>query len=390
MDLNNKTTILITCGPSLEEYLQGEVEGLGYVVNSSHHGGVEITGTLDDCMRLNLHLRTAYNVLYLLRKFKCLQPDQLYYNVSQIEWEDIIPVDEYLSIVTRVNTPSIDNTMYAGMKTKDAIVDRIMQETGKRPNSGKERNNLVFNLYWKDDRAWLYLNTSGKKLSDRNYRKIPFIAPMRESLAAAVVTETGYDGTAAFVNPMCGSGTLAIEAALLACERPAGSLRGNFGFMHLKGFDDEKWQAIRREATKSKRQRKNAPVIAPIIATDISEGAINIARRSAITAGVDHLIDFQVCDFADTPVPEGEGVVILNPGYGERMGEESELETTYKKIGDFFKQSCKGYTGYIFTGNPKLGKKVGLRTSKRTIFFTGKIECRLLKYELYGGTRKNI
>ncbi|KKL55872.1 hypothetical protein LCGC14_2251080, partial [marine sediment metagenome] len=204
MDLNNKTTILITCGPSLEEYLQGEVEGLGYVVNSSHHGGVEITGTLDDCMRLNLHLRTAYNVLYLLRKFKCLQPDQLYYNVSQIEWEDIIPVDEYLSIVTRVNTPSIDNTMYAGMKTKDAIVDRIMQETGKRPNSGKERNNLVFNLYWKDDRAWLYLNTSGKKLSDRNYRKIPFIAPMRESLAAAVVTETGYDGTAAFVNPMCG------------------------------------------------------------------------------------------------------------------------------------------------------------------------------------------
>ena len=240
MNLNNEATILITCAPSLEGYLEAEVEGLGYSVNSSHHGGVEITGTLEDCMRLNLHLRTAYNVLYLLRKFKCLQPDQLYYNVSQIAWEDMIPVDEYISIVTRVNTPSIDNTMYAGVKVKDAIVDRIMQETGKRPNSGKERNNLVFNLYWKDDRAWLYLNTSGKKLSDRNYRKIPFIAPMRESLAAAVVTETGYDGTVPFVNPMCGSGTLAIEAALLACDRPAGSLRGNFGFMHLKGFDDEK------------------------------------------------------------------------------------------------------------------------------------------------------
>jgi putative N6-adenine-specific DNA methylase len=388
MNLDEQTKILITCGPSLEPYLQEEVEALGFTVDSSHHGGVDITGSLRDCMKLNLHLRTAYNVLYLLRKFKCASPDNLYEQVSQVAWEDMIGEDEYISIVARTDTPSIDNTMFAAVKVKDAIVDRMMQKTGSRPDSGKEKTNFVFHLYWKQEDAWLYLNTSGKKLSDRNYRKIPFSAPMRESLAAAVVMATGYDGTMPLVNPMCGSGTLAIEAALIASGRAAGSLRGNFGFMHLKGFDPEDFKAVRKAGSKSSRQKKKAPKVAPIIATDINETAISVARRSAITAGVDHLIDFQVCDFADTPMPEEGGIVILNPEYGDRMGEEAELVATYKRIGDYFKQSCAGSTGYVFTGNMALAKKVGLRTSQRLVFLNGGIDCRLLKYELYAGTRE--
>jgi putative N6-adenine-specific DNA methylase len=154
--------------------------------------------------------------------------------------------------------------------------------------------------------------------------------------------------------------------------------------MHIKGFDDEAWQAARREA--SKLRRKDAP--APIIATDRDDRAIKAAQQNAKTAGVDHLIEFSVCDFAETRIPPGPGIVLLNPEYGERLGEIPELEKSYERIGDFFKQKCKGHTGYIFTGNRDLAKKVGLRASRKFVFWNAKIECRLLKYELYEGTRE--
>jgi putative N6-adenine-specific DNA methylase len=183
---------------------------------------------------------------------------------------------------------------------------------------------------------------------------------------------------------MCGSGTLAIEAALIATGRPPGLLRSNFGFMHHMGFDADAWQALRREA---KKVRSNdAP--APIVASDIDEKAVLAARKNAETAGVHRLIDFEVCDFADTPMPDDPGIVLLNPEYGERMGEVAALESTYKRMGDFLKQRCAGWTGFIFTGNLALAKKVGLRASRRLEFHNAKIECRLLRYELYAGTRR--
>ena len=317
LEMDRPNTILVTCGPGLADFLAGELEELGHTVESMHPGGVEIKGSLVDAIRLNLYLRTAYNVLYLLKQFTCDSPDKLYKAVASIGWEDIIPSDEYLSVVSRVDTGSIDNTMFASLKVKDAVVDRIMKKTGSRPDSGKERNAVVIHLYWKGDRAWLYLNTTGQKLTDRGYRKMPFKAPMRESLAAGVVTATGYDGSVPLVNPMCGSGTLAIEAALIAMRRPVGLLRGNFGFMHLKGFDGEMWRTMRNEAAKAGKKLAKRNPVARIIATDISKDAIFAARKNAMTAGVDHLIEFGVCDFAETEVPEsrlggtGAGVLTL-------------------------------------------------------------------------------
>ena len=154
--------------------------------------------------------------------------------------------------------------------------------------------------------------------------------------------------------------------------------------MYTKGFDRDAWQAIRREA--SNEGKKNFE--GKIIATDISQEAIDNARKNARTAGVEHLIDFRVCDFADTLIPEGGGVIIVNPEYGFRLGKQKKLEKTYERIGDFFKQKCAGYTAYIFTGNMSLAKKVGLKTSRKFIFFNGDIECRLLKYQMYQGTQK--
>lgn len=390
MNIKDKTTLLITCARGLNEMLRTEVETLGYTVRSCHDTGVEIAGDMVDAMKLNLHLRTAFNVLYLLRQFECRSPDQLYREVSKLPWEDIIPSNEYLCVVGRIDTPSVDNTMYPNLKIKDAIVDRIMKKTGARPDSGKERTHVVVQAYWKGDRCWIYLNTSGQKVSDRNYRKFPVAAPLRESLAAAIILETGYDGSRPLVCPMCGSGTLAIEAALLASRRVPGLMRDNFAFMHTKLYDESLWQQMRTEAGKQNKKRGKAEHRpSRILATDLDASAVEAARRNAMTAGVEHLIEFAVCDFADTEIPEGEGIIVMNPEYGMRLGELDELKLLYARIGDFFKQKCSGYTGYVFTGNYELAKKVGLRTSRRIPFFNGSIECRLLKYELYAGTRKN-
>jgi len=384
MDFSAKGTILITCARGLAAYLRAELAALNHDIISEHPGGIEIKGSLTDAMKLNLELRTAYNVLYLLKNFSCDTTDQLYKHTFQIDWENIIPPDEYLSIVSRVDTPAINNTMFPNLKVKDAIVDRIMKHAGSRPDSGPDRDKVVIHLYWKDDKCWLYLNTSGVKLSDRGYRQIPLNAPMRESLAAAVIIETQYDGTANLINPMCGSGTLAIEAALIAMNRSPGLLRSNFGFKHIKGFDEQAWSSLRKDAQKTRK--KTIP--AKIIATDIDPAAIDAAKKNAMTAGVDHLIEFSVCDFAETPLPQEKGTIIINPEYGFRLGDTKNLEETYQRIGDFFKQQCKGFTGYVFTGNMELAKKIGLRTSRRAIFFNGDIECRLLKYELYEGSKK--
>jgi 23S rRNA (guanine2445-N2)-methyltransferase len=384
MDFQKKSRLLITCAPCLSEWLQKEIEAIGHNVPLVRKTGIEIEGTLADSMRLNLWLRTAFAVLYMLDEFECRDAEALYRAAVKLPWEDIIPVDEYFSIVSYVDNPTINNSMFPNLKLKDAIVDRIMKKAHRRPDSGPKRTNIVINLYWKDDRAWLYLNTSGNKLADRGYRKIPHKAPMQETLAAAVIMATGYTGEASLVTPMCGSGTLAIEAALMAQNRAPGLLRANYGFMHLRGFDDEAWKAVRREAINAGEKKRNPR----IIATDIDPVAVEAAKRNAATAGVDRLIEFGVCDFAETPLPPAPFIVVMNPEYGKRMGEISQLEKVYERIGDFFKQKCQGMTGYVFTGNLDLAKKVHLAPSRKFPFFNADIDCRLLKYEMYAGSRR--
>ena len=384
MNIKERKNILVTCGPGLKDYLAAEIEALGFEIVSSHVGSVVTRGSFIDCMKLNYCLRTAYSVLYLLREFRCGTTETLYKQIGMVAWEKIISPKEKLCVLSRVDTYTVDNSMYPNMKVKDAIVDRIQRKLGSRPDSGKDRDGVVVNLFWKNDKAWVYLNTSGLKLSDRNYRKMPHKAPLRESLAAGIIMATGYDGTQDIVLPMCGSGTLAIEAALIAMNKPAGSLRSNFGFKHVNVFDEQMWEQIRNNLRKNVRK---GGLEKRIIATDIDGRAVEAARQNARTAGVEQFIEFDVCDFADTEVPEGEGIVVMNPEYGLRLGELEQLEKDYKRIGDFFKKKCAGYTGYLFSGNKELTVKIGLKASRRMVFFNGKIECRLLKYELYQGTK---
>lgn len=376
--------ILITCPKGIPPFLKQELISLGFPVLSEQSAGVETEGTLDDTLRLNLAIRTGHRVLYLLREFPAAHADDLYREVLALAWEDYIDEQGRLSLTSSVDNPTIKDQRFASLKCKDAIVDRIREKRGRRPDTGPERDRSVVHLYWKDGRAAVYLDTSGEPLSRRGYRKIPLAAPMQETLAAAVVLATGWNGAGNFINPMCGSGTLAIEAALIGLGRAPGLLRSNFGFMHIKGWNEAFWNELREKARKE--AKKSLPD--RIIATDIDPKAVAAAQKNATTAGVEHLIEFGVCNYSDTPIPEGGGVVVLNPEYGERMGETATLEGAYKGIGDFFKQKCRGYTGYVFTGNPGLARKVGLKPKRSIPFFNSGIECRLLEYDLYEGSRK--
>lgn len=382
---NKPSHIIVTCSKRLTPFLQKEITELGFTIKKTFQTGIEINGTLNDCIRLNLNLRCGSQVLYSLKSFSCNNADELYQVISQIQWEAIIPKDGYFSITSNVDTASINNSLFANVKVKDAIADRFRNKFKDRPDSGPELNKTVINLFWKNDQAEIFIDTSGETLSKHGYRKIPGKAPMIESLAAATLLATNWNRKFPFINPMCGSSTLAIEAAMLATNRHPGLFRDNYGFMHIIGFDEE---FFKNEKQKLSNDVKIIPGL-KIIATDISEDAIHISKINAGVAGVADLIQFKVCDFAETHVPENEnGIVFFNPEYGERMGDEKELEETYARIGDFMKKKCNGYTGYVFTGNLNLAKKIGLKPKRKIEFYNGKIDCRLLEYELYSGSRR--
>jgi len=382
---HNKSKVIITCNKRLSPYLQEEVKALGYTIERTFATGVELNITVTECIKLNLNLRCASQILYSIKNFKAVTPDDLYNEIKAIEWEELIDFSGYFSVTSNVDNPNITTPLFANLKVKDAIVDRLKEKKGIRPNSGSDVNKAVVHLYWKDAEANVFIDTSGETLAKHGYRKIPGKAPMLEALASGVIYATNWDKKSPFINPMCGSGTLAIEAALIATNRAPGLYRMNYAFMHILGYNEEVFFAERRLL--KEQVIKNIDL--KIVASDLSEDAVDVTRRNAKTAGVDTLIEFQVCDFELTPVPEeGKGVVVFNPEYGERLGVHSKLELTYKRMGDFMKTKCKGYSGYIFTGNPDLAKKIGLKAAKKIEFYNGKLDCRLLEYELYDGSKR--
>ena len=382
---NKQSKIIITCNKRLSAALEKEVQELGFRIAKTFSTRLELLGSLNDCIRLNLNLRCASQVLYSLKSFPCDTPEQLYTLALQMEWETILKSDGYFSITSTVDHPTINNSLFANVKLKDAIVDRFRGKYNRRPDSGPDLGQAVIHLFWKNETAEIFIDTSGETLAKHGYRKIPGKAPMLEALAAGTLLSTNWNRLSPFVNPMCGSGTVAIEAALLATNRRPGLFRTNYSFQYIVGFEEDFYE-------KEKRKLIDQVCVLPslkIIATDISPDAFNISKINAGAAGVDKLIQFAVCDFRETPIPEGaNGVVYFNPEYGERLGEETELQNIYAAIGDFMKTKCKGYTGYVFTGNLDLAKKIGLKARRRTEFYTSKIDCRLLEYELYQGSKR--
>ena len=238
MDIFSKASrIIITCNKRLSAYLQQEVTEAGYEVLRLFTTGVELSGTVTDCIRLNLQLRCASQVLYSLKTFTAVDPDTIYRELVALPWESMLNPGSMLSVTSNVDHPSIRTPLFANLKVKDAIVDRIRNKTGIRPDSGPDLNGSVVHLYWKDEYAEIFIDTAGETLEKHGYRKIPGKAPMLEALGAATLLATKWNRQSPFVNPMCGSGTIAIEALLLATNRRPGLYRDQYAFMHLRGYE---------------------------------------------------------------------------------------------------------------------------------------------------------
>lgn len=382
---DNSGTLLVTCPDRIAPTLREEIEGMGYVVADAFATGVVLTGTVRDAMRLNLWCRTGYRVLSLLDEVWVHNPDGLYSFARTIEWERWIPSTGMITVHGVARHHTVRDTRFPMLRVKDAIVDRLRERNGSRPDASPDHSGASVYLRWDDDdRCSLWIDTTGVPLTRRGYRHNPWRAPMHEALAAAIVRLTGWDPATPFVNPMCGSGTLAVEAALAGANIPPGIFRNHFSFMGLVGYEQDVWQEM-REAAEGERRMEG---VGPIIASDNDPGAISAARENARSAGVESLIRFETCDVAETTVPEEPGVIIVNPGYGARMGEEEELAPLYKRIGDMFKTRCQGYSAFVFTGSRLLAGSVGLRASARIPLYNSTIDTRLLRYQMYVGSRR--
>lgn len=386
MNWKQKSLIALSCPPRQQHVLADELRTLHLEPVKIRPTSVELMGTLEDCMRLNLSLRTGNKVLYLLHEFMAGGPDQLHQRAGNIPWEDVVAEGSEITIDAFVRNEHIRDFRFASMRLKDAITDRMLSKKLPRPKTGGSKEGCVLFLYWVEDMVRVYIDTSGQSIAKHGYRTEPYKAPLQEALAASLLLSTTWNKQSNVVNPMCGSGTIAIEAALMATHKAPGLLRQNFGFMHVKGYQPALWQ----DYCKSTRSVIRPRITGRIIATDHSQEALDAAQQNARQAGVEALIEFKKCDFKDTPAPRGGGIVMLNPEYGERLGDHMRLKEVYPAIGDFFKQKCAGYWAYVFTGNLELGKTVGLKTNQKMEFYNGKIDCRLLEYELFEGTKRRV
>lgn len=398
--------IIISCAKALSRWTEQEVLSMGYKPIEVTENTVVVRGAMRDVFRLNLQLRTAHRVLVPLLRTTCRGIRDLYEAVRSIDWENLLDADGYFSVSSIAHNRTIRDTRIPSLYTKDAIADRMRERCQQRPDSGGDNIGAAIFVYWERDEVIIYLDTSGEPLSKRGYRRIPGSAPMQETLAAACLMGMGWKGDRPFLSPMCGSGTPAIEAAMIAMNKAPGSLKGHFAFQSIKGYGriipgekapvvaprqtagatpEQIWKEMVLEAKKEER-RDNLP---RIIATDISPEAVDNAQTNAITAGVAEFIEFHACDFAETPVPEvsapppGEtkGCVFFNPEYGIRLGDPEELKPIYARIGTFMNEKCRGWTGALITGNPDLAAQVNLYYRNRIPFFNGPIDCRLFIYE---------
>lgn len=368
----------------LEEVLAKELLLLGAENISKLTRAVEFSGDQRLLYHANLSLRTATRVLKPIKTFKASDGDKLYHQVYAINWDRFLTPDMTIAVDATVLKSGIDNSMFAALRVKDAIVDQLRKRHGARPSVDTANPDLRLNLHLNDNQATLALDSSGESLSRRGYRRDAGVAPLSEALAAGIVLLSEWDKETPLIDPMCGSGTIVIEAALMAMNMAPGLLRHEFGFMSWKDFDAELFRQIQRQAQADVR---TTPKIL-IHASDIDPVQIKNARANAARAKVSDWIEFHRRNFFKTENSLTPATVIMNPPYGERLSSVEDIEKLYAEIGDTLKQSYSGCTAHLLTSNSKAAKRVGLRASRKIALYNGPLECKLLRYDLYSGSLK--
>lgn len=381
--MNETFPIIVKTIPGLESVLAQELQMLGGVNIKELNRAVSLDGDLEMLYKANYCLRTGLRVLKPFVSFKARNDKQLYNKIQDIRWPDLLGVDQTFAIDAVVTGEVFKHSQYAALKVKDAIVDQFRDIFGMRPSVNTLRPDLRINLHIVDEKVSLLFDSSGESLHKRGYRKMVDKAPMNEVLAAGLIQLSGWKADCHFIDCMCGSGTLPIEAAMYAMKIPAGYYRKDYGFMRWSDFDKELWEKVRRDA-----DDKICEFDFEIWGSDRSAKAVAIAEGNIKNAKLQHDIAIQKKKMEDLIPPPGGGIVIINPPYGDRL-EESDIDAIYKSIGDTLKHHFQGYQAWLITDDAVALKQVGLKPSKKIPIKNGPLECRFVKFDIFGGTYKD-
>jgi putative N6-adenine-specific DNA methylase len=369
------------CPRGLEAPLATELSALGATFVKPADGGVGFAGALELAYHANLESRLASRILWRIAHGRYRNEDELYKLAHGIAWEKHFAVERTLRVDVAATRSPLASLEFATLRVKDAVCDRFRDVCGKRPSVDKQRPDIRVHAFLAEREATFYLDTSGEALFKRGYRRDADVAPLRENLAAGLIALSGWTPGTPLLDPMCGSGTIAIEAALIAADRAPGLAR-TFGFQKLAWYDGPTWQRIRQRAHDRVRA---APDVPAITASDVDGRVLELARRNLAAARVAEFVSMEEADALERGAPAPAGVLIANPPYGVRLEDDATLTAFYPKLGDALKRRFAGWTAYLLTGDPRLAKLIGLKPSRRTPLFNGAIECRLYRFEIVAG-----
>ncbi len=365
----------------LEELLAAELRELGALDVTVHNRAVSFNASQAVLYKVNLGSRTAMRVLKNLKSFRVKDEQDLYEAVFRMNWEDHFTVKNSFMINSSVNSPAFRHSLFVSQRVKDAVADRFRKINTLRPSVNTENPDITINIHISGDRADISLDSSGEPLFKRGYRAAQYTAPLNEVLAAGMILLTGWDASVPLIDPMCGSGTIAIEAALIAKKIPPGVFREKFGFMKWKDFDRTLFDRV-LESMLAPCELKTE-----ILASDLNPEAVELAGRNIRKALLDDDIKVIKQDFREIVPPPQGGIVIINPPYGERL-KEDEINIFYSQIGDTMKQKFPGYDVWVLSGNPEALKFFGLRPERKIELYNGSIKCKYQKFSIYSGSRK--
>ena len=368
------------CPRGLEAPLANELRAQDAQFVAPAEGGVAFSGPRELAYHVNLESRLASRVLWQVAHGRVRDENELYALVRGIDWKKHFKVERTLRVDVAATASPLSSLEFATLKVKDAVCDRFRDDSGKRPSVDKQRPDVRVHAYLTEREATIYLDTSGEPLFKRGWRHDTDAAPLRENLAAGLIALSGWTPGTVFLDPMCGSGTIAIEAAALAADRAPGLTR-TFGFQKLAWFDGPTWQRIRQRARDRVRKAQGVA----IVASDLDPHALDRTRSNAAAAGVSEWLAIEQADMLMRGAPAPAGVLLANPPYGVRLHDEHALSAFYPRLGDALKRNFAGWAAFFFTGDMRLAKLIGLKPSRRTPLWNGNIECRLFRFDIVAG-----
>jgi putative N6-adenine-specific DNA methylase len=366
----------------LENVLAGELKSMGASDVKPLNRAVSFNGNKEMLYRANYCARTAISVLKPVAGFRIRSGDELYKYALKTEWGQYMDTDQTFSVVPVVKSPMFQHTGFPGLVLKDAVADWFRDKKGRRPSVSTGNPDVIINLHISNNQVDISLDSSAEPLFKRGYRKEQGLAPVNEVLAAGIILLSGWDAGTSLTDPMCGSGTIPIEAALMAARIPPGKYRSHFGFMKWKDYDSNLFEKLRNDCDSERIK----PAV-KISGSDISDKAVLQSENNIMSADLSDIISVKQCDFRDLKPLDTNGYIIMNPPYGQRIEADDQNEI-YSMIGTVLKHNFPGYTACIITLGKENLKQIGLKPARKTTLFNGSLECTLVKYELYQGSRK--